>query len=77
VLSPGLKPQKRRFPRPLSNTPSPCFGNTGNTGTDGKFPHTSLRNQKLQETFRLSPSFPQVSGFRDQETEIGSSKIHT
>src|SRR6476646_5414623 len=27
-------------------------------GTDGKFPRLSLRtNQKLQETFRLSPSF--------------------
>jgi hypothetical protein len=28
-------------------------------GTDGKFSHVSLRtNQKLQETFRLSPSIP-------------------
>ena len=28
-------------------------------GTDGKFSHVSLRtNQKLQETFRLPPSFP-------------------
>ena len=28
-------------------------------GTDGKFSHVSLRtNQKLQETFLLSPSFP-------------------
>jgi hypothetical protein len=30
----------------------------GNIGTDGKFSHVSLRtNQKLQETFRVSPSF--------------------
>jgi hypothetical protein len=33
-------------------------GNMENMGTDGKFSHVSLRtNQKLQETFRLSPSF--------------------
>ncbi len=33
-------------------------------GTDGKFSHVSLRtNQKLQETFRLSPSLPKFPEF--------------
>ncbi len=47
--------------------------NMGNMGTDGKFSYVSLRtSQKLQETFRLSPSFkfpkfPKFPKFRGNE----------
>lgn len=42
----------------------------GNMGTDRKFPHVSLRNQKLQETLRLSPIFPDFLRFYIFQLEV-------